>query len=148
MALPAFITSLFSWNPGFALQDGNALQKLTNLVFSAQSGIVAHAGGGQALATPLTAAFNQIDVCATNSDSVMLPPAIPGSQVTVYNASANTLAVFGVPANGANAGAGDTIAIEGTITQQPTATGVTQATAVITDYVCFKLGQWVQNAIT
>lgn len=148
MALPAFITSNFAWLPGLALQDGNLLKQMTNYLFSAQSGIVARAGGGQALATPLTAAYNEVDTCVTNNDSVQLPPAIPGLQIVIYNATGQTLAVFGVPANPANAGAGDTIAVEGTITQQPTATGVTQLTAVVTDYQCFKLGQWVQNAIT
>lgn len=148
MALPAFITSIFTWLPGPALQDGNLLKQMTNYLFSAQSGIVAHAGGGQAGATLLNASYNQVDIVATNADSVMLPPAIPGLAITVYNASANTLQVFGNASNAANAGAGDTIAVEGNPAQIATATGVTQLTGVVTDYICFKLGQWVQNAIT
>jgi hypothetical protein len=45
-------------------------------------------------------------------------------------------------------GVGDTIAAIANNTQQPTATGVTQATAVQTDYTCYVAGQWKQGPLT
>lgn len=148
MAAAPTIMNQFTVNPGFALQDGATLFQALNLLFSAAIGIVAHAGGGQALATPLVAAINQIDTCATNADSVVLPPAIPGRQVRVNNNTGQTLQVFGVAANASNAGAGDTIIAQGSTAVIATATGVAQATGVETVYICSKLGQWKQGALT
>lgn len=61
--------------------------------FSAAS-ITAHAGGGQALATPITAAMTMIAVCATAGDSVMLPPAMGGQFVIVSNGGAASAQIF------------------------------------------------------
>ena len=47
-----------------------------------QNGITATPGGTRAAAIPLTAAFNRIAVCATAADSVALPPAVGGQEVT------------------------------------------------------------------
>ena len=102
---------------------------------------MALAGGGQAGATLLVAALNRVDTVASGSDSVMLPQAIPGRQVTVYNNSANTLAVFGIPDNPVT-GAGDTIAARNSNTQQPTATGITIATTLASVFMCYTAGQW------
>jgi hypothetical protein len=61
----------------------------------ATNGIVAHAGGGQALAVPLTSDVNRIVTVVTAGDSVLLPAAAPGMQVTVINAAAaNAANVF------------------------------------------------------
>ena len=59
-------------------------------------GITAHAGGGQALAVPLTTAINRVAVCATIGDSVVLPSTAGniGVVVTVINAGAQSLNVF------------------------------------------------------
>lgn len=66
---------------------------------SSQDGIVAHAGGGQALGTPLSAAINRVVTVATAADSVQLPPSAPGMQIIVANgAAANSMNVF--PATG------------------------------------------------
>jgi hypothetical protein len=50
--------------------------------------ITAHAGGGQALAVPLTAQNNFIAIVTTAGDSVVLPKAKAGMEITVINQSA------------------------------------------------------------
>lgn len=134
-------------NPtGPALQPGQDLQNLVNTLFASKVGIVALAGGGQAGATPLPAALNSVDTCASDSDSVILPLAIAGQSVRVLNNTGHTLAVFGQASNPALAlAAGDTIAAHNSNIQQPTATGVTQATTVPGEYTCYVNGQWKQS---
>ena len=53
-----------------------------------QTGITAHAGGGQANAVQLTAMNCFIQNVATAGDSVKLPPAKVGMEITVINQSA------------------------------------------------------------
>lgn len=147
MSLASSILQLFtSFQPGPRLIDGSDLQTQANFLFSAQTGIIAAARGGQANATPLQAAYNRIDTVATASDSVQLPQAIPGLQVTVKNNTATLLAIFGIPLNPVT-GVGDTIASSQSNTQQPTATGITLATTLTADFICFTAGQW-QEVLT
>ncbi len=142
MSLVSSILQLFtSFQPGPRLIDGSDLQTQANLLFSAQTNITAFAGGGQTNATPLQAALNRVDTVATASDSVQLPQAIPGLRVTVKNNTATLLAIFGIPNNPVT-GVGDTIASSQSNTQQPTATGITLATALTAQFVCFQAGQW------
>jgi hypothetical protein len=61
---------------------------------SAVNAIVARAGGGQPLATPLPAGINRIATCATAGDSVMLPVSVGGQIVAVYNAGAAACTVY------------------------------------------------------
>ena len=146
MTVASIIQTFTSFIPGLRLIDGGDLLSMANQLMSAKSGIVAHSGGTQAAATPLIANFNSVDTVAADNDSVMLPPAIPGVDVNIYNNSAHTLAVFGVPSNPNSAtGAGDTIAAHNSNAQQPTATGVTQATTLTATYVCYTAGQWKQT---
>lgn len=63
-------------------------------VTGALTGITAHAGGGQASATQLTAKFNTITTVASINDSVKLPTAIVGKTVYVLNGGANTVRVY------------------------------------------------------
>ncbi len=141
------LVSQYQFSPTIGLQDGQLLNQLAADLLSTSSGITALAGGGQVGATPVFPAYTEVDTVVTNSDSVMLPPALPGQTCFIYNASAQTLAVFGQVSNASNAGAGDTIAAAASTVQQPTATGVTQATATICIYVCMKLGQWKQGIL-
>lgn len=60
--------------------------------------LTARAGGGQALATPLTAGINRVTVCATLADSSLLPPSFAGARLTVSNFGAASMNVF--PATG------------------------------------------------
>ena len=138
----AYYTSFF---PGSRLIDGGQLKDLANRVAATRTGITALAGGTQSAAAPqLSFGWNSVDTCATNNDSVMLPPAIPGTVIGVYNNTANTLAVFGQGPNMGGAAAGDTIAADNSNTQQATATGVTQASTSVMFYVCFAAGKWKQ----
>jgi hypothetical protein len=56
--------------------------------------ILAFAGGGQASATPLTTKFNVIGTVISPEDSVILPHALVGMSIIVYNFGGNTAAVF------------------------------------------------------
>jgi hypothetical protein len=73
--------------------------------FSSQDNLVAHAGGGQALATPLTAMQNFLGTVTTAADSVLLPPAKPGMQIDVINKTANAAATFPSTGETINGGA-------------------------------------------
>lgn len=146
------ISSLFSlfqsFIPGPRLIDGGELRQLVDLLFSAQSKLVAAAGGGQAGALPLPAAVSEILTAGVGgTDSVELPIGLPGLQRLVVNDSANTIQVFGAASN-PNTGVGDTITPHGSITPAATAIGVSQATTILALYVCFAPGQWKQGLLT
>lgn len=75
------------------------------------NGVTALAGGGQAGAVLLTTALTRVTTVATAGDSVKLPLAVGGMQITALNAGANALNVFpavgdAVNALGANAAYG------------------------------------------
>lgn len=65
--------------------------------------ITAYASGGQANATALTGRYNNVTTCATDGDSVKLPAAAQGGQVTVKNSGATSLAVFPAASDSINA---------------------------------------------
>lgn len=114
---------------GKALQDGDALNKLASLLGSTQNNIVAKAGGTKAAATVLTASKCRIKTCATNGDSVILPPGYPGLEITILNAGAADVQVFG--------------AGNDTINAIATGTGVTQATLKSAIYTCYDVVEGV-----
>lgn len=95
---------------------------------TAQNGIVALAGGGQVGATQLTAQTSRIATVATTGDSVKLPAAIPGLEVTVIHRGANDMQVFGL---------GNDV-IDG----QAAATGVSQMYNSTVFYICAVAGSW------
>ena len=64
----------------------------------------AFSGGGQGSATALTTDINQISTSAAPGDSVALPTAVAGYQVTIVNNGANAVDVF--PASSDDLGAG------------------------------------------
>lgn len=97
---------------------------------AAVTGLVAHAGGGQAAATVLTAGYNQVATVATIADSVQLPPALQGVGVFVKNSAAAAMQVFG--ANGL------TDTIDGTAG----ATGVSIAAGKGATFYCLANGVW------
>lgn len=145
MTILASVLAYFpSFQRGSRLVDGGDLLDMAQRIFGVTTGITALAGGGQDGATQLNLGINRVDTVASGSDSVMLPPAVPGTTVTIYNNSANTLAVFGQGANMGGAAAGDTIAATNSNTQQATGTGVTQASTSVMDYVCMVAGEWKQ----
>src|SRR6267142_6413571 len=119
------------FEPGQRLIAGDQLNTLVALLFGTQSGITAHAGGGQANGVPLTQAVNEVSVCATTSDSVVLPPAQTiGQTVTVINNGAQTLAVFAAPST-------DQIMPNNSVTANANGTAATLATTKIGEFFCY-----------
>jgi hypothetical protein len=94
------------------------------------SGLTATAGGTRAAALPLRAAMNRIATCATAADSVALPPAVGGQEVTVINSGAAAAQVF------AAVGTSDTI--NGVVA----ATGISVAAAGKVQFVSPGPGLW------
>lgn len=123
MALPSGPVPSFSGGP--ALTDQSLLQKLAQLIGSVQNNITALAGGGKANATQLNGAKCRIEVCATNGDSVKLPPGYPGLEVTIFNGGAANAQVFGSGLD--------------TINGQATGTGVTQNSGISAVYTCYEV---------
>ena len=111
---------------------GLTLSGSTTFTFSAGStvtGITAKAGGTQS-GTLLTASNNYISVCATATDSVVLPAAAPvGAPVFVRNDGAKAAQVFAVT--------------PGTINGVATATGVVLNAASSATYRQSVAGTWV-----
>jgi hypothetical protein len=99
------------------------------MTVSYTDGITAHAGGGRASAVPLTSMINRVTTVGTAADSVVLPAAAPGMQLTVINAAAvNAMQVF---ANGSDT-------IDGTAGS----TGFSQAAGKTVEYVSTAAGAW------
>lgn len=93
-------------------------------------GLTAHAGGGQVSALQLSASINTVSTVATAADSVKLPSAVPGLKITVTNASANSMQVFGVSPdtiNGVATGTGVALAAGKTATYFSTVDGAWHA---------------------
>lgn len=65
---------------------------------SAADALTAHAGGTQALGTPITTNMARFTVVATAGDSGLLPPAAAGQDIVVINSGAQSMNVF--PATG------------------------------------------------
>lgn len=122
MTVPAGpIPSFGSGGP--ALQDSAKLTKLAQLLGSTQNNITAQADGTKANATQLTAVKCRVATSAGAADSVKLPPGYPGLEVTIYNAGASSIQVFGSGLDTINAVA--------------TETGVTQNNGVSAIYTCY-----------
>lgn len=79
------------FNVGVGMHDISLLA--TGNGWSASS-ITAHAGGGQAAATPIAAGITLIAVCATAGDSVILPPAVGGQLLWVINAGGAAAQIY------------------------------------------------------
>jgi hypothetical protein len=84
---------------------------------SYQNNLTAHAGGLQALATPITTTYSRFVFVASANDSAVLPPAGGGLEFIVKNAHAtNSMNIFpasaaqgGFRGDGPNFPAGDSI---------------------------------------
>lgn len=108
--------------PGPRLIDGTDLNKLVNVAYSVSPAITAHAGGTKAAAVQIVSAINNVSTCATNADSVILPPGVAGMRIFIKNSGAASLQVFGYGTD--------------TINGVATGTGVAQATTVGAEYFC------------
>lgn len=105
------------------LQDGNALNKLAQLIGGTQNNITAAAAGTKAAATQITACKAHVATSAGAADSVLLPPGYPGLEVTIFNGGANSIQVFGAGLD--------------TINGIATGTGVTQNNGISAVYTCY-----------
>ena len=94
------------------------------------NGLTATAGGTRAAALPLRASMNRITTCATAADSVALPPAVGGQEVTIINSGAAAAQVF------AAVGTSDTI------NGVAAATGISLAAAGKAQFVSPGPGLW------
>ena len=110
-----------------------------NIAFSAlfnelaQDNIVAHAGGGQASATQLTAQTSRIVTVATPGDSVKLPASAPGLELVLINGGANPMQVYGSGTD--------------TIDGIASGTGVSQMASSFVIYGCTSAGAWFTNGL-
>jgi hypothetical protein len=94
-----------------------------------QTGLTAHAGGGQANALQLQYDGASVGTVASANDSVKLPSAVPGSEYNLVNdAATNSMQVYGAGTD--------------TINKVATATGVAQAAGVAAYYFCVTKGNW------
>lgn len=126
-------------NNGFNTTDGtwlNGLANGQNLTFV--SGLTATAGGTQAagLALPPSATLIQVDTVATSGDSVVLPQCLASRVLTIINAGAGTLYVYGKVAVNPITGVADTI--NGT----SGSTAYQMATLIVSQFICAKNGAW------
>lgn len=110
-------------NTAHSLQTVNGLVGFSKpLLHSVSDGLVARAGGGQALATVLPSEYNLIATTATAADSVLLPVANTstiGKTVIVKNNGVAAAAVFptlGQTINGGSANASVSLAAGATAT--------------------------------
>ena len=69
----------------------------------AVDGLVAHASGGQANATPITASMARFSTVATAGDSSLLPVSRPGMNIVVTNAGVASMNVFPTGTDAINA---------------------------------------------
>lgn len=114
---------------GFASQDGNKLNKLFGYpVVASENGITATPSGTQINSYLITAPVTRVTTVTTTADGVSLPPSLAGQVYIVINSGANSMTVFG---NGTD-----------TIGGTAGSTGVAQAAAAVTMYICPVQGSW------
>lgn len=93
-----------------------------------ETGITAHAGGGQGSATALTEMYSQIDTCASDGDSVKLLTAEAGFRQIVFNNTSNNVSIF--PQSGEY--------INGTLNAE-----IQIAAGQTTIFECVSTGKWI-----
>jgi len=97
---------------GFQLIDGQWINGLAGgQNFAFQSGITAHAGGTQAACQPLTPGvyLYQVDTVVTGGDSICLPFAVAGTNLSLRNAGASIMNIYAQSATNALTGSTDQI---------------------------------------
>jgi hypothetical protein len=88
MATPPYV-----YPQGAALQDMSFMASGNGYTF--KDGVTALAGGGQTGAVLITTAITNVTTVASAADSVQLPLAVGGQELTVINAGGNSMQVFG-----------------------------------------------------
>lgn len=93
------------FSSGYRLFGGEKLTTLVQSVFGVNgtaqfqrkfvtAGLVAHAGGAQAGATPIPSDITEFDTVTTTADSSAMPVAVPGMRIVVINNGANSMNIF------------------------------------------------------
>jgi len=116
---------------GFGLIDGKWLRGLAGGInFTYQNGFTAHAGGTKAAALQLPSNVHllEVDTVAADADSCLLPKAIAGTALMVYNAGAHTLDLYGQGTD--------------TINTAATANAYALTTTQAALFFCSKNGSW------
>ena len=82
---------------GFGLQDGNIIAALQGGDGYNAATLTARAGGGQSAAQPIppSAMIVVLGTVASVNDSAVLPFALPGEIIFVFNPTANSANIFG-----------------------------------------------------
>lgn len=106
--------------------------------YSTQTGITATPGGTQANSVKVTASQVQISVCATLNDSMTLPPAVAGMEITIINNGAASAKIWPASAGQGGVSGGDTI---NALAQNAGFTPLAAGTPTI--FYCFVLGTWI-----
>jgi O-acetylhomoserine/O-acetylserine sulfhydrylase-like pyridoxal-dependent enzyme len=118
----------------YALQDGRWLLGVAagnNRAY--QNGITAHAGGTKAAAFQLPANVQlfEIDTVANAGDSVLMPAALQGQIIDIFNNGASNLDIYGRGTD--------------TINQSATATAYVLTPGQCAHFFCAKNGLWGAN---
>ena len=112
---------------GFSVLNGLLAQP-------AATGLTAHSGGGQTSALLLTKVVNNVTTVAAAGDSVALPTAAAGLEITVTNSGANSMQVYGSGTDTIN---GITYTV-----------GVPQLPGVTVVYTAATTGNWLANVVS
>lgn len=119
----------FQYGP--RLQGGEALDiAIASGIVTCENGIVCN-GTSRAAATQLRAVVNYCSTVAASGQAI-LPKAIPGAQIRVYNYGANTLTLIGFTSS-------DTIDTAASVTLSAANRGA--------DFDCIDLGKWVSGLV-
>lgn len=100
-------------------------------------GVTALASGGATGAPVLTNGINALSVVATGTDSVAMPPSVPGSIVIIQNNGVAAAQVFANPVSSLASGVLDTL--NGTAG----ATGIAVGNGKMAILICTAYGAWV-----
>lgn len=132
---PVNVAAPGSLSPGIYLDKSNGVMYINSAqgwkedLFSAADGLVAHAGGGQGSALPITTQMARFTTVASAADSAILPSALPGMSYTVSNAAAaNSMNIFPATGEIINALAANA--------------AFALVAAKTVEFVCMKTGQW------
>ena len=118
---------------GFRLEDGQALDLALGYPnYSTEDSITASTTHTQAGAYQLTAQVSRVATVASTGDAVGLPTAAVGKQLTVINAGANAMQVYG-----------NAVTTTDTINGTAGATGISQPAGSEYTYDCTTSGAWV-----
>jgi len=148
-SLLAFLGSIGAQTPGPTMPNGVDLLNFFKASLGPTASLTALAGGGIPGATQLNLGWNEVDTVATTGDSVVLPPALPGSMVWVNNNGANTLDIYSNQYNYQNPSSSasyqaDVVVPPGTTSANSATTALTLTSGYVTLLYCAKLGTWKQ----